>query len=175
MGSKMFETIMGALVLIVAAGFMSFAYQSGNVKSVEGYPLKAKFTTVAGISLGTDVRIGGIKVGVVSGMDLDPETYQAVVTFQIKNSIKVPADSSVAVVSDGLLGNKYVKLEPGAEEKMLASGGFIPHTQSSVNLEELIGKMAFGSVDKDKSSAKTPEKPNAAAASAPASPPTVKP
>ena len=148
MGSKMFETIMGALVLIVAAGFMSFAYQSSNLKTVDGYPLKAKFTTVAGIAIGTDVRVGGIKVGIVSDMALDPDTYQAVVTFQIKKNVKIPADSSVAVVSDGLLGSKYVKLEPGADDKMLASGEMIPHAQSSVNLEELIGKMAFGGVDK---------------------------
>src|SRR4051812_33335996 len=112
MGNKMFEAVMGALVLVVAAGFMAFAYQSSNLRSVEGYPLKAKFTTVAGIALGTDVRIGGIKVGVVNGLELDPETYQAVVGFQIKDGIKVPVDSSVAVVSDGLLGSKYVKLEP---------------------------------------------------------------
>lgn len=148
MGNKTFEVVMGALVLVVAAAFMAFAYQSGNLKSVEGYPLKAKFSTVAGVSVGTDVRIGGIKVGVVNDLSLDPETYQAVVTFQVKNGIKIPADSSVAVVSDGLLGSKYVKLEPGADDKMLAANGFIPYTQSSVNLEELIGKMAFGGVDK---------------------------
>lgn len=148
MGNKMFESIMGAFVLIVAAGFMAFAYQSSNLKTVEGYQIKAKFTTVAGIAIGTDVRIGGIKVGVVSGLSLDPDTYQAVVTFQVKNGIKVPVDSSVAVVSDGLLGSKYVKLEPGADDNMLAAGGFLTHAQSSVNLEELIGKMAFGNVDK---------------------------
>jgi phospholipid/cholesterol/gamma-HCH transport system substrate-binding protein len=157
----MFETIMGALVLAVAGVFMAFAYQSGNVKSVNGYPLKAKFSTVAGIAVGTDVRIGGIKVGVVSDMALDPETYQAVVTFQIEKHVKIPADSSVAVVSDGLLGSKYVKLEPGADDKMLADGGMIPHTQSSVNIEELIGKMAFGGVDKKNASEKdsTPPSP----------------
>jgi len=172
MGSKMFETIMGALVLIVAAGFMSFAYQSSNLKTVDGYPLKAKFTTVAGIAVGTDVRVGGIKVGIVSDMALDPDTYQAIVTFQIKKTIKIPADSSVAVVSDGLLGSKYIKLEPGADDKMLAVGEVIPHAQSSVNLEELIGKMAFGGVDK-KDSAKAAVPGTPAGGMPVMSPPTV--
>jgi len=148
MQNNMFETIMGALVLIVAVAFMTFAYQSSNLKAVEGYDVKAKFSTVAGIGLGSDVRIGGIKIGVVGDMDLDPDTYKAVVTFQIKNNIKLPSDSSAAVVSDGLLGSKYIKIEPGQDEKMLASGESITITQSSVSLEEIIGKMAFGSVDK---------------------------
>lgn len=176
MGNKTFETIMGALVLLVAAGFMVFAYQSSNLKTVNGYPLKAKFSSVAGIALGTDVRIGGIKVGVVSDMELDPDTYQAVVSLQIKDGIKIPDDSSVAVVSDGLLGSKYVKLEPGADDKMLASGGMITHTQSAVNLEELIGKMAFGGTD-GSSGLKKSGSDKGASVSAPASanaPPSIK-
>lgn len=158
MGKSLFETIMGALVLAVAAGFMVFAYQTSNLKPVEGYPVTAKFDTVAGVGLGSDVRIGGIKVGVISDMALDNNTYKAVLTLQIKNNTKLPADSSASVVSDGLLGSKYIKIEPGADEKMLASGETITYTQSAVNLEELIGKMVFsgGGVDKD-GSKKDPE------------------
>ncbi|MEI6730667.1 MAG: outer membrane lipid asymmetry maintenance protein MlaD [Pseudomonadota bacterium] len=163
MQNNMFETIMGALVLIVAVAFMTFAYQSSNLKAVEGYDVKAKFSTVAGIGLGSDVRIGGIKIGVVGDMNLDPDTYKAVVTFQIKNNIKLPSDSSAAVVSDGLLGSKYIKIEPGQDEKMLASGESITITQSSVSLEEIIGKMAFGSVDKP-SAKKDTKLPDAATA-----------
>lgn len=152
MGRSLFETIMGALVLVVAAGFMVFAYQTSNLRPVEGYSVSAKFDTVAGVGLGSDVRIGGIKIGVVSNMALDPETYKALLTFQIKRGTRLPADSSASVVSDGLLGSKYVKIEPGADEKMLADGEAITYTQSSVNLEELIGKMVFsgGGVDKNK-------------------------
>jgi phospholipid/cholesterol/gamma-HCH transport system substrate-binding protein len=152
MGRSLFETIMGALVLVVAAGFMMFAYQASNLKPVEGYALNAKFDTVAGVGLGSDVRIGGIKVGVISNMVLDPDTYKAVITFQIMRNTRIPADSSAAVVSDGLLGSKYVKIEPGADDKMLANGETITYTQSAVNLEELIGKMVFsgGGVDKNK-------------------------
>jgi phospholipid/cholesterol/gamma-HCH transport system substrate-binding protein len=169
MGKNLFETLMGALVLAVAIGFMSFAYQSSNLKTVEGYPLKAKFDTVAGIGLGSDIRIGGIKVGVVSDMILDQKSYKAVITFQIKNGTKIPADSSAAVVSDGLLGSKYVKIEPGADDKMLAANESITFTQSAVNLEELIGKMVFSGGGVDKNGGKTPP------ASAPGTPTSTKP
>lgn len=159
MGKSLFETIMGALVLAVAAGFMAFAYQTSNLKPVEGYPLLAKFDTVAGVGLGSDVRIGGIKVGVISDMALDNKTYKAVLTLQIKNSTRLPADSSASVVSDGLLGSKYIKIEPGADDLMLKSGEAITYTQSAVNLEELIGKMVFsgGGVDNGGKKAPKPE------------------
>ena len=173
MGKSWFETIMGALVLLIAAAFMIFAYQSSNLKPVNGYPLKAKFDTVAGVGLGSDVRIGGIKVGVVSDMALDEDTYKALITLQIKAGTKVPSDSSASVVSDGLLGSKYVKIEPGAEEKMLAANAFIPYTQSSVNLEELIGKMVFSGGGVDKGGKK--DAPAAGAASASPSAGTKKP
>jgi phospholipid/cholesterol/gamma-HCH transport system substrate-binding protein len=161
MGKSWFETIMGALVLLVAAGFMAFAYESSNLKPVEGFPVKAKFDTVAGLGLGSDVRIGGIKVGVVSGMALDQDTYKALLTLQIMTGTKIPTDSSASVVSDGLLGSKYVKIEPGAEDKILAANAFIPYTQSSVNLEELIGKMVFSGGGVDKGGKKEPPAPGA--------------
>ncbi len=168
MGKNLFETIMGTLVLMLAAGFMSFAYQSSNLKPVEGYPIKAKFDTVAGIGLGSDVRIGGIKIGVVGDMELDPATYKALLTMQVRSGIKIPVDSSAAVVSDGLLGNKYIKIEPGADDKMLAGNETITYTQSAVNLEELIGKMVFSGGGVDKNSAKPSD-----TKTAPATPPQI--
>lgn len=159
MGRNLIETVMGAVVLLVAAGFLMFAYQSSNLKTVVGYSVKAKFESVAGLALGSDVRVGGIKVGVVSAMDLDPKTYQAVVTMQVSKDTKFPVDSTASVVSDGLLGSKYIKIDVGGEDEMLAENGVIQFTQSSVNLEELIGKMVFsgGGVDKKGGDAKKPE------------------
>ena len=153
MGNKTFETIMGAVVLIIAIAFMMFAYQSSNLKTIKGYPIKAKFTSVSGIGIGTDVRIAGIKVGVVTDLALEPDTYRAIVTFQIKDEIKLPVDSGAAIGSDGLLGSKYMKIEPGADDKMLASGETITITQSSVNLEDMISK--FIGVGGDKKPSKT--------------------
>ena len=155
MGNKTFETIMGAIVLIIAIAFMAFAYQSSNLKTIQGYPLKAKFTSASGIGLGTDVRVSGIKVGVVTDLVLDPDTYRAIVSFQVKEGIKLPVDSSAAIGSDGLLGSKYVKIEPGSDDKILASGETITITQSSVNLEDMIAK--FIGVGSDKKPSKTEE------------------
>lgn len=146
---------MGAVVLLVAGVFLAFAYEGSQLRVEEGYIVTAKFNNASGISLGSDVRVGGIKIGVVSALTLDPESYDAVASFQIRQNTKLPKDSSAAIVSSGLLGEKYIQITPGNDEKMLANGGKITFTQSGVNLEELIGKFMFsgGGVDK-KSGAK---------------------
>lgn len=170
MEKNILETLMGAVVLIVAGAFLAFAYEGSQMKVEEGYVVSGKFANVSGISLGSDVRIGGIKVGVVNNLSLDPKTYDAVVSMQIRRDTRLPTDSSAAVVSAGLLGDKYIQLIPGSDDKMLNDGGKIEFTQSSVNLEEMIGKFMFsgGGVDKDKGDkAKTPA-PASPAAPAPA-------
>jgi phospholipid/cholesterol/gamma-HCH transport system substrate-binding protein len=168
MGRNLIETVMGAVVLMVAAGFLIFAYQSSSMKPVVGYTVNAKFDTVAGLALGSDVRVGGIKVGVVSDLQLDPKTYQAVVTLQVSEKTQIPSDSTAAVVGDGLLGSKYIKIEAGGDDAMLKEGGTIEFTQSSVNLEDLIGKMVFSGGGVDKSKAGGDEKSQAASPNAPA-------
>ncbi len=141
MNKNAIETIIGALVLVIAAGFAVFAYQSSNLKPVEGYSVKARFASVDGLGVGSDVRIGGIKIGVVNTMDLDPKTYEALLTLQLREDIKLPEDSNAAVVSAGLLGSKFVEIAPGGAEEMLKEGDEITFTQSSVNFETLLGKM----------------------------------
>jgi phospholipid/cholesterol/gamma-HCH transport system substrate-binding protein len=157
MQKNILETLMGAIVLIVAGAFLSFAYKGSQMKVEDGYQVSGKFANATGISLGSDVRVGGIKVGVVSGMELDPQTYEAVLSLQIRNATKLPKDSSASIVSSGLLGEKFISVTPGGDDKMLADGGQIDYTQSSVNLEELIGKFMFsgGGVDKDKKEPET--------------------
>jgi len=147
---NLLETLMGALVLIVGGGFLVFAYEGSQLRVEKGYTISAKFNNASGIALGSDVRVGGIKVGVVSELSLDTKTYEAVLKMQIREDTKMPRDSSAAISSSGLLGDKFVSLTPGADEKMLAEGGKIQFTQSSVSLEELIGKFMFsgGGVDK---------------------------
>ena len=126
------ETIIGAVVLVVAAVFVVFAYSSADIGAVRGYEVTAKFDRVDGVRDGTDVRLSGIKVGSVVSERLEPETYFAVLTLSIENSIKLPTDTSAKIVSDGLLGGKYVALEPGADETMLKNGSEITHTQSAI-------------------------------------------
>lgn len=150
MQKNIVETMIGGVVLATAALFLLFAYNSSNVGSIEGYKIHAKFDNASGITLGSDVRVGGIKVGVVSDLGLDKETYQAIVTMQIRETTKLPKDSSAGIVGDGLLGGKYVSLTPGGDDTMLAAGDTIGFTQSAINLEEMIGKFVFsgGGVDK---------------------------
>jgi len=149
MKRNLIETLMGAFVLFVAVGFGFFAYDSAGISTPNGVEFIAKFDSIDGLKSGSDVRIGGVKVGVVLDQKLDSETFLAVVKLSVKDTIKIPKDSSASVVSDGLLGSKYVSISPGGDEKYLKTGGEIKYTQSSVNLETLIGKVMFsdGGVD----------------------------
>ena len=144
MSRSLVETLLGAVVLAVAIGFIVFAYTRSGVATVSGYEVSAAFNRVDGITNGSDVRIGGIKVGTVVDRELEPETFRAVLRMSIDESVELPTDSTAAVVSDGLLGGKFIDLQPGAEEALIKEGGRISYTQSSLLLEELIGKFAFG-------------------------------
>jgi phospholipid/cholesterol/gamma-HCH transport system substrate-binding protein len=155
MQKNVIETLMGGVVLVVAMLFLVFAYNGSGVRVESGYVVTAHFGNASGIALGSDVRVGGIKIGTVSNMALDPESYEAVVSMQIRERTKLPKDSSAAIVSSGLLGEKYIQLTPGGDDAMLVGGDKISFTQSAVNLEELIGKFMFsgGGVDKNKGAA----------------------
>ena len=144
MSRSLVETLLGAVVLAVAIGFLVFAYNKSGVATAGGYEVSAAFNRVDGISNGSDVRIGGIKVGTVIERALEPETFRAVLRMSIDETVELPMDSTAAVVSDGLLGGKFIDLQPGAEETLIKDGGRIAYTQSSLLLEELIGKFAFG-------------------------------
>jgi len=145
MGGNLVETLIGAVVLAVAAGFLFFAYGRADVGAVAGYEVFAKFERVDGLSVGSDVRMSGIKIGTVLEQTLDAVEYLAVVRLSVDPSIQIPDDSSAAVVSDGLLGSKYMSLVPGGADEMIEAGGEIRFTQSSVSLEQLIGKFMFSS------------------------------
>lgn len=152
MNKNMIETLTGAFVLIVAGWFLLFfmEHNTGVSVSDDNYNLIAKFEQADGIAVGTPVRIGGVKVGVVTGEELDPKTYFAIVKISIKKNIKVPADSIAKISSEGLVGGKYFAITPGADDQMLVAGGEIQYTQSSLNLETLIGKMIFSKADSAK-------------------------
>jgi phospholipid/cholesterol/gamma-HCH transport system substrate-binding protein len=143
MTRNLLETLLGAVVLIVAVGFLVFAYNTSQVDRTGGYELMARFDKVDGLERGSDVRISGIKVGTVIDQTLDPETYRAEVRFSLREDVQLPADTSAAVVSNGLLGGKYLALVPGGDIEMLEPGDEVTLTQSAVNLEDLIGHMIF--------------------------------
>jgi phospholipid/cholesterol/gamma-HCH transport system substrate-binding protein len=145
MSRNVIETVLGAVVLIVAIAFVVWAYGRSNVGDQGGYSLEAKFDKVDGLDVGADVRISGIKVGRVLAETLDPQTFQATVSFDVRNDIKLPADSSAAILSTSLLGGKFLGITPGGDEKMLQPNGEITITQSAINLEDLIGRFIYGS------------------------------
>jgi phospholipid/cholesterol/gamma-HCH transport system substrate-binding protein len=144
MQRSVIETVIGALVLLVAGLFLYFTYTSGYQR-VDGYEVTAKFNRVDGLALGTDVRLSGIKVGSVTAAKLDPDTYLAIVDMRIDKTIKLPIDTTAKITSDSLLGSNYVALEPGADDKMIADGGQIVATQDPINIGDLIGRYIFGS------------------------------
>jgi len=138
------ETIMGAVVVLVAAAFLYFGYTSTSSGSLSGYELTAKMPRVDGLATGTDVRLSGIKVGAVSAMDLDPKTYLVTLHMNIRNDIQIPTDSSLMVTASGLLGGSYLSITPGGEDKMLPPGGAITNVQGSVDLMGLVGRFIGG-------------------------------
>jgi phospholipid/cholesterol/gamma-HCH transport system substrate-binding protein len=137
------ETMMGAVVLVVAALFLFFAYSTSQVRRVSGYELTARFNRVEGLRDGGDVRISGIKIGSIISQELDPTSFVAVVKISVDPSIKLPVDTVATISSSGLFGDKFLSLEPGNEDKTIAPGGAIEHTQSPMSLESLIGQYIF--------------------------------
>ncbi|HEY5048632.1 MAG TPA: outer membrane lipid asymmetry maintenance protein MlaD [Rhizomicrobium sp.] len=138
------ETLIGAIVVLVAVAFLVFAYTTTSTGSISGYELKARFSSADGIAAGTDVRLHGVKIGTVGSVTLDPKSYAAIVQLSIRSDVEIPDDSSIKVTSAGLIGNSYLAVQPGGSEKMLGSGGQITNTQGSVDLMSLIGRAIYG-------------------------------
>ncbi len=145
MGGNLVETLIGGVVLVVAAFFLFFAYSTAGVSGPNGYPLVAKFDRVDGLSVGADVRLSGIKIGTVTEETLDTDTFMAIVRFSVDSNIKLPTDTSAKIASEGLLGGNYLAIEPGGAEKNIEPGGEVKYTQGSVDIMSLIGQAIFSS------------------------------
>jgi phospholipid/cholesterol/gamma-HCH transport system substrate-binding protein len=145
MTGNVIETVMGAVVLVVAALFLFFAYTTSQVRAVQGYQVSAQFERVDGIREGGDVRIAGVKVGTILSETLDPKTFLATVRISVDPAYKLPDDTVAEIVSAGLLGDRYLALVPGGSDQIIPAGGQIKYTQSPVSLENMIGQMIFSS------------------------------
>jgi phospholipid/cholesterol/gamma-HCH transport system substrate-binding protein len=137
------ETLTGAAVLLVAVGFLAYAVAHSGRTASTGYSLQARFDRIDGLNVGGDVRIAGVKVGSVTSEQIDPKTFSAIVTMTVRNDIQLPKDSAAAITSESLLGGKYISLSPGGDDATIKPGEMITITQSSVSLEELLGKFIF--------------------------------
>jgi len=133
------ETLIGAIVVVVAAAFLFFAYTTTGTGSIGGYDVKARFSSADGIVTGT-----------VSSLVLDPKSYAAIVHLNIHNDVPVPDDSSIKITSAGLLGSSYLAIQPGGSDKMLAAGGEITNTQGSVDFMSLIARAIYGNTSGSK-------------------------
>lgn len=143
------ETIVGFLVILTAAGFFAFVYSTSNLsKTKDGYLLTAHFQNIEGLTNGSDVKLSGIKIGYVDNIKLEKDSYFALVDLRIEKNIDIPVDSRAAVSTSGLLGGKYISINPGASEENLPSNGQLKHTQSALNLEDLISKLMYSVTSK---------------------------
>ncbi|MEL7460393.1 MAG: outer membrane lipid asymmetry maintenance protein MlaD [Pseudomonadota bacterium] len=146
MSNSATEVVAGGLVLAAAAGFLIYATQFADLGGggTGTYELSASFRSVEGVGVGTDVRLGGVKVGTVTALDLNPETFRAETMIAIDDEIVLPDDTSVLISSEGLLGGSFVELLPGGSPFNIDPGGEILDTQSSVSLIQLLLRFVSG-------------------------------
>jgi phospholipid/cholesterol/gamma-HCH transport system substrate-binding protein len=143
MNKKPVETIMGIVVLFIAAFFLYFAYRVSDLQAVKGYEVSATFLKVGGLNIGADVRINGVKIGTVISQRLNNEDYNAEVVLSIAPDISLPKDSSAVIASNGLMGNKFIRIEPGKSSDVLKSGDKIINTKDFKTLEDMVGEVIF--------------------------------
>lgn len=144
MNNTTVETLIGAAVIAIAVAFFGYAYaSSGAGEGAGGYRLIAEFDNVEGVNRGTDVRLAGIKIGTVSDQSLNFENYQAVVTMTIDPKVQLSEDSTAKVTSEGLLGGKFIALEPGGSDAKLKNGDRMSYTQGAIDMWSLISKAMF--------------------------------
>ena len=141
--SNAVETVLGAVVLVVAGYFLIFALNTAQVRTANGYTVSAAFLKVGGLSKGSDVRLNGIKIGTVNETILDPETYDAVVTMTIRDDIKLPIDSVATIESAGIVGGKFVGIQPGGSKELMTADGRIARTKDFRSLEDQVGEIIF--------------------------------
>jgi phospholipid/cholesterol/gamma-HCH transport system substrate-binding protein len=147
MNKKSTEIFVGLFVALGLLALLFLALKAANLGSFAGggdtYTLQARFDNIGGLKSRAPVRSAGVNVGRVTSVTLDAQTYQGVVTMEINKGVNFPKDSSAKIQTAGLLGDQYVGLEPGGDEKNLAAGDVITQTQSAVVLENLIGQFLY--------------------------------
>ena len=146
------ELAVGVFVLlgIAAVAYLTIQLGSGSLIGGDTYLIEARFANAGGLHSGGSVQLSGVTVGRVEAVRMDPSDYSAIATLRISSLLQLPTDSMASIKTAGLIGDKYVSVSPGADETYLTPGTRIIMTESAVDLESLIGKMAFGSVDAKK-------------------------
>ncbi len=145
------ETVVGIFVVIglLCVGYMTVKLGKVSLFGDDYYSLYARFTSVSGLWVDSPVEIDGIQVGQVGQMSIDQERQMAMVELKIKKGIKVWDDAGASIKTAGLIGDKFVKIDPGGAGDILKPGGTITETTSPVDIEDLISKYSFGDIKKD--------------------------
>jgi len=145
------ELFVGGFVLlgIAAVAYLTIKLGAGALLGGDTYVIEARFTNAGGLNAGSSVLVAGVPVGRVEGIRVDENDFSAIATLRLVSGLKLPTDSMASIKTTGLIGDKFVALAPGADDTYLNTGARITMTESAVDLESLIGKMAFGSVDKE--------------------------
>lgn len=155
MKASKLEFLVGLFVLLglAAVTWLTLKIGAGSMLGGPTYMIEARFTNAGGLNIGSSVLVAGVTVGRVDSIRMDTVDYSAIATLRVMDGLKLPTDTMASVKTTGLIGDKYVALAPGADETYLAPGAQITMTESSVDIESLIGKMAFGSVNSPADSA----------------------
>lgn len=143
------EFFVGLFVLVgvAAIAYLAIVIGAGNLVGSDTYTVRARFTNVGGLNRGANVVISGVTVGKVEDIVLD-ESFRAVATLRLRGDVKLPVDTGAAIRTSGLIGDKFISMQPGVEEEMLAPEALITQTEPNVDIESLISRFAFGNVDK---------------------------
>ncbi|WP_323763347.1 outer membrane lipid asymmetry maintenance protein MlaD [Marinovum sp.] len=142
------EVLVGGAVLAVALGFLVYAGQAaGLAQGSQGYPLQASFRSLEGVQVGTDVRLAGVKIGAVTEVALNAETFRADTVFSVAEGIRIPDDSAVVIAQEGLLGGNFVEIVPGGSPFYFEPGQEMEDTQGAVSLISLLLKFVSGGED----------------------------
>lgn len=140
------EVLVGGVVLAAAIGFAIYAGQAAGLsQGAADYQLNASFRSLEGVGVGTDVRLAGVKIGTVTDVELNPQTYRADTRFSVEQGIDIPDDSAIIVSSEGLLGGNFVEIMPGGSPFAFEPGDEIEDTQGAVSLISLLLKFVSGS------------------------------
>jgi phospholipid/cholesterol/gamma-HCH transport system substrate-binding protein len=145
MKSNSLETLVGAAIIAVAILFFAYGYKTAGLggDSGHGYHISAEFDNIDGVAVGSDVRVAGVKVGTVTGQSLNPKSYQARVDMVIQPDLVLSDDTSAKITAEGLLGAKFVALEPGGSDAKIAEGGVLSYTQGAIDIWSIISQAMF--------------------------------
>ena len=145
------ETVAGLFVLVglICVGYLTVKLGNVHLWGSDSYPLYARFNSVSGLRIGNSIEMLGLEIGEIAGFSMDQEKSVVVAELRVKKPIKVYEDAIASIKTAGLIGDKYVSIDPGGAGELLKPGGTITQTESPPDLGELIGKYAFGDIEKD--------------------------